>query len=123
MPPRRNAIAKRRYRTSPALSRARNELDKYRKKLAVMRKNNKSAKSYTPTESFECAAYTAGGGAAAGWVSNSAYGEVAGFDTRLVAGLGLVLFSAYTNTGAGKISLGVGSGMLASYASDFTAGN
>jgi hypothetical protein len=123
MPPKRGAVT--RYRSSPALNKAKLELAKYRSKLSAMRRSNKNGKPMSPPEAFKCAAVTAGGGALGGVVSVS-YPEVAGFDSRMVAGGLMVLGGAYTSGEMSNLAVGVGAGMLASWAgeqsADFWAG-
>lgn len=55
-------------------------------------------------------------------VATATYPEVAGFDTRLVAGTVLVLGGAYTSGEMSNLAVGLGSGMLASFASEYAAG-
>ena len=119
MPPKKGSVT--RYRTSPALNKAKLELAKYRAKLSMMRKSNKAGKPYTSQEALKCAAVTAAGGGVAGAVSASSYPTIGGFDTRMVAGGLMVIGGAYTNGNMSNLAVGLGSGMLASWASDYGA--
>lgn len=122
MPPKK-AVS--RYRTSPALAKAKTELTKYKAKLSMARKQAAKAANTDMGKAVKCAAVTAGGGAIAGGVISYDGGKwseiISGVDTRLLAGALFVLGGGYAKNEMGDIAVGLGAGMLASYASDTTA--
>ncbi len=113
------AIARRR---NPMLDRMKSELAR---KKADLRFYRKAAKDATPA--ITDTAITVAGGAAAGFVQTSDFDQIAGFDSELILGAGLIAYGLMgvgktgDRSGAGKlphIALGLGSGMLSVYAAD-----
>jgi len=113
-------------RQSPAMARLRDELSRRKADLRFYRSRAKSA---TPV--IVDAAITTAGGAAAGFVSTSPQiATIAGFDTPLILGAGLVGFGVLNtgktgdrgyNSKIAEYACSLGKGMLAVYAGQMMA--
>ena len=113
-------------RQSPAMARLRDELSRRKADLRFYRSRAKSA---TPV--IMDAAITTAGGAAAGYVSTSPnMAQIAGIDTPLILGAGLVGYGVLNagktgdrgyNSKIAEYACSLGKGMLAVYAGQMVA--
>lgn len=113
-------------RQSPAMARLRDELSRRKADLRFYRQRAKSA---TPV--IMDAAITTAGGAAAGFVSTSPnLAQIAGIDTPLILGAGLVGYGVLSasktgdrgyNSKVAEYACSLGKGMLAVYAGQMVA--
>lgn len=108
-------------RSSPALKRLKEELGKAKKSASMARRKNK-ANFFSGSGIKPMAVATICAGGAAAGAAKVYMPQIAGFNTALVAGAGLVAASMYMNDDTLAPALGaIGAGMLCSWSSDFSA--
>jgi hypothetical protein len=111
---------RRSYRASPKLKKTEASLARAR---ASLRKARDASKSAYKTPVGEAAAITAGGALAGGL--DAYMPEIMGFDSALVGGVALVAGALVMDAQGQKVGAGmascIGGGMLAAWASGFTA--